>query len=57
MMKECESQINLLADGVRDRCVLGRWEAAVGFQSTVLSQDQTYAVGIPGQLSFHTCGF
>lgn len=57
MMKECESQINLLADGVRDRCVLGRWEAAVGFQSTVLSQDQTYAVGIPGQLSFRTCGF
>lgn len=38
-MEELESQINLLAVGERDRRVLGRGEAAPGFQSTPLGQD------------------
>lgn len=38
MIEQLESQINL-ADGERDRRVLGRGEAAPGFQSTLLSQD------------------
>lgn len=46
MMEELESQINLLADGERDHPVLGRGEAATGFQSTLFGQDYVEAANL-----------